>query len=211
MNRVEYYHPWGFWARLDCHANVNIEVMGVPLLVLRFADHPNYSGPSHKELTIGMRQLSYKLFHARIQVLYRVLSNYVPCDTDNTFAKWGWGLDTLPSESDYQQAEHDSYCIARSSFTDDDDIISHELGGKWFMKDGYGVSTDEESGASTDEESMEPASSPVEEPQPVRKTRWAHVAEQIWERQCQQRRERRREQRILESRREQQRRIQSSK
>lgn len=179
MNRVEYYHPWGLWARLDCNAEINAEVIG-PLLVLRVGDHPRYSGPSHRELTIGMRQLSYKLFTAGTQVFYRVLSNYVPCDTENALSKWGWGLDTTPSESDYQQAEHDSLCIATASCSDDNDVISRELGGKWFEKFQYGFTTDEEStdeeftteesanGDSTDLQNIE------EEPEPVvPRIRWA--------------------------------------
>ncbi|KJA14688.1 hypothetical protein HYPSUDRAFT_208472 [Hypholoma sublateritium FD-334 SS-4] len=97
-----------------------------------------------------MRQLSYKLFHTHTKVFYRVLSDYVPCDTENAFSKWGWGLDSTPTESDYQQAEHDSLCIATASCFDKNDIISPELGGRWFAKDGYAVSTTDEESSSSD-------------------------------------------------------------
>ncbi|KJA14755.1 hypothetical protein HYPSUDRAFT_208435 [Hypholoma sublateritium FD-334 SS-4] len=180
MNKVEFYHPWGFWNQFDCHAQINVKLIG-PLLVLRFGDHPPYSGPSHKELTIGMRQLSYKLFHTRTKVLYRVLSDYVPCDTENVFSKWGWGLDTTPSESDYQQAEDDSLRIAIASCRDVDDIISRELGGKWFFKDGYAVSSSDE-GSTNDEDSPD-SDVTNEEPEPISEpaNRWLLITQKQYE------------------------------
>ena len=172
MNKVEFYHPWGFWNQFDCHAEINVAVIG-QLLILRFGDHPSYSGVNHQELTTGLRELTYKLFTTPdLKVLYRVLADYMPHDTEGVLSKWGWGLDTTPSELDYEQAEYDSMRIALASCLDQNDIISVILGGKWFLKDGYGraVAPAPED-LTTDEEFTDSDDTHVES-QPVERKRW---------------------------------------
>lgn len=172
MNKVEFYHPWGFWNQFDCHAEINVAVIG-PLLILRFGDHPTYSGPNHQELTTGLRELAYKLFTTpHLNVLYRVPADYMPRDTEGVLSKWGWGLDVTPSESEYEQAEYDSMRIALVSCLDQDDIISVILGGKWFLKDGYGRPVVPESEDSTAEEEFTDPNGTHVEAQPVERKRW---------------------------------------
>ncbi len=135
---VEYYHPWGWWARLDCEKEIDTALHG-PLLILRHGNHPTEVG-LHRERTIGMRELSYKLFHAESKNFYLVLPEGICMpDTDNALPKFSWEVPHPVSREDIKQAEYDSHVIAMASFRlfgrrmkDITDRVSWELGGVHF-------------------------------------------------------------------------------
>ena len=135
--RIEYYHPWGWWARLDCEKEINTSVCG-PLLILRYGDHPEAG--LHQEQTIGMRELSYNLFHAGSENFYIVLPEgiFIP-DTNNALHKFNWQVETPVSLEEIKQVEYDTQVIAMASCTliggrmkDIIDRVSWELGGDHF-------------------------------------------------------------------------------
>ena len=132
--RIEYYHPWGWWARLDCKKEIDTALCG-PVLILRYGDHPDAG--LHQEQTIGMRELSYHLFHARSENFYIVLpeETFIP-DTNNALPKFNWQMTTPVSLKEVAEAEYDSKVIALTSCTfietrmlDLIDRVSWELGG----------------------------------------------------------------------------------
>lgn len=137
VSRVQYYHPWGWWATLDCEKYIDATLIG-PLLILRHGDHPEAG--LHLEQTIGMRELSYQLFNARTQNFYIVLpeETFIP-DTYNALSRFGWGMKTSVTDEEFKEAEYDSLVIALASWapltkrlTCLVDRISWELGGVHF-------------------------------------------------------------------------------
>lgn len=134
--QVQFYHPWGLWATMDCEKEIDAAVCG-PLLILRFGDHPDAG--LHLELTIGLRELSYQLFHAGSENFYIVLpkETFIP-DSNNAMSRFGWGLNTPVSFKEFEEAESDSRLIALCTCSCLHDIISWELGGAVHFRGRYG-------------------------------------------------------------------------